>query len=230
MNRLQKSNIVVEIKKEYFKEHLDKVKKLIELWINELSAPLPYSKEQRRGWQVRYSPAAEQNPDNNHMIRKHLKSRTLWRNHTSWEQKLELIFSLINQVRTYADDTLTKQLSHIHRDYTEDYLDTAIWQGFELASGNKHRLVYKMSDSGRGVVLGAYTIETKAATSEECNLIMKEHEELSNEISKLRYMTKLVSEWSEVKILQESMKAIANKTVKSNDILHPCGFCKHLWK
>ena len=60
MNKLQKSTIVTEIKKEYFKEHLDKVKKLIEFWINELTAPSPYSKEQRQGWEARYSPATEE--------------------------------------------------------------------------------------------------------------------------------------------------------------------------
>jgi len=230
MNRLQKSTIVAEIKKEYFKEHLDKVKKLIELWINELSAPPPYSKEQRRGWQARYSPATEQNPDNNHMVRKLLKRRTLWRHHTDWEQKLQLIFSLINQAQIAANDIQAKQSSNLQKVYTSDYLDTALWQGFELASGNKLKLAYKTLDNGKGIALGGFKIEAETATSGEYNLIIKEHEGFINEISQMECMKKLVNEWSDIKSLQESMKTIAKRAVKSNDILYPCGFCKHLWK
>ncbi len=105
-----------------------------------------------------------------------------------------------------------------------------MWQGFELASSIKHKLVYRKPDSGRGVALGGFNIETSVATSDEYNFIVKEHEYLSNEISKIGHMTKLVEEWSEVKLLQKSMEAIANNLVKSSDILYPCRFCKHLWK
>ena len=230
MNRSQKLTIVAEIKKEYLKEHLDQVSKLIEVWIQELSVPLPYSKEHPRGWQVRYSPSTEQNSDDNHMTRKHLKSRTLWRHHTNWEEKLDLVFSLMNQAQIAANDIQAKQSSNLQKVYTSDYLDTALWQGFELASGNKLKLAYKTLDNGKGIALGGFKIETEAATSGEYNLIIKEHEGFINEISQMECMKKLVNEWSDIKDLRESMKAIANRAIKSNDILHPCRFCKHLWK
>ena len=99
-----------------------------------------------------------------------------------------------------------------------------------MASGNKLKLAYKTLDNGKGIALGGFKIEAEAATSGEYNLIIKEHEGFINEISQMECMKKLVNEWSDIKDLQESVKAIANRAIKSNDILHPCRFCKHLWK
>jgi hypothetical protein len=230
MNRLKKSPIVTEIKKEYLKDHLDQVRKLAEIWIDELNASPPFSQEQRRGWMSVYLPAVEQNPEDNNMIRKHLRSRTLWRHHTDWEQKLELLFSLINQVRIAADILQAEQPTDQTRNYTDDYLGTALWQGFELASGKELKLGYRIPDNGKGVALGAYTIETTAATSKDYDSVVDEHKELIKNISKLGCMINLVFLWRDIMSLQESMKSIANRAVKSNDILYPCRYCKHLWK
>jgi len=230
MNSEKGLPIAREIKKEYLKGHLDKVVTLVEKWISELRAPILFSKDQLRGWQEQYSPATEEDSDNNHMLKRHLKSRRLWSHHADWERRLEFTFSLVNLVQTYADDIIAKRLSELKIGHTEDYINTALWQGFEIAIGRKSKLPYKMSDTGKGVIVGGFNIETEATTSEEVALVKEGHRKLCDEVSELGYMTRLASEWSEVISLQESMKMLANKALKSMDIFYPCRFCRHLWR
>ena len=92
---LKNSAIASEIKREYLKEHLEIVKKIIEDWISELVAPSPFAPlKDIWGWQSVYRPSAEQDPDSNHMLRRHLRSRALWYHHAAWVRKLENIWQI----------------------------------------------------------------------------------------------------------------------------------------
>lgn len=221
---------MAELKKDYLKKHLYDVEKVIENWSTELNAPPPYTNKSLWGWAYGYFPTEEQNPEHNHMIRKHLKSRTLWKHHSVWETKIRNIASLIDNIAKYAASIKTDLLSTPNRAYTKDFLECALWQGYELASGANRKLEYKPSKDGNGVTFGAFTIEAGATSPDIQQLIIKEHQYLIRNISGLGWMTELVSEWREVESLQQRMQNIINEAIKSHNILFPCRYCRRLWK
>lgn len=231
VKRVANSTMAKEIKKEYLKEHLDSVKTLIDSWIRELSTPPPFERQGSSwGWQAVYRPPLEQNLDENHMLRCHLRSRALWNHHTNWEQKLEPVWHLTNQVRKEVSDKHIEQLQDKQRQYTENYVGVALWKGFEVACGGRIDKWYKVPDDQKGVAYGAYKIEMSVTSSEERSSIEKEHLDFTYCVAGLKRMKKLVDLWREVIRLQERMQAIVSKALKSNDILYPCRFCRHLWK
>ncbi len=105
------TTVAQEIKKEYLKEHLEQVKQLVKNWVSELSMPEPLSPHRGTwGWKSIYRPAIAIEPDNNHIIRHHLRSRTLWSHHGNWGRELDSIWHLINQVRQAANNIYTGKL------------------------------------------------------------------------------------------------------------------------
>ena len=223
--------IAQEIKKEYLKEHLENVKQLINNWIKELNVPDPLSPNKGTwGWQSVYRPSTEIDPDSNHMLRRHLRSRTLWSHHANWWGKLYIIWDLISQVREAAGKIHSGKSPSNLRCYAEDYLNTALWQSFELTCNRKLKIDYKIPENQRGLSFGAYVIETSAATENDRNLVEKEHQDLKDQIAQTTEIKNLTSIWIDIVKLQESMQAIALEKLKSSDILYPCRFCKHLWK
>jgi hypothetical protein len=229
--RIENSAIAIELKKEYLKEHLDKVKILIGKWISELNAPSPFAPEGPLwGWQAVYTPATEQIAGNNHMLRRHLRSRTLWKLHTSWQSKVENAWHLVSQIREKANAEHVQLSNDKQRQYTEDYLGIALWQGFEVACGKKLEKLYAVPSDQKGVAYGAYKIEMSATSQEERSLIEKEHLDFIFSVAQLKGTKDLARLWSEVRSLQERMSSIAIKALKSNDILYVCTFCRHLWK
>ena len=73
-------------------------------------------------------------------------------------------------------------------------------------------------------------IETSIATTNDRNMVEKEHRDLSDEIAQTDEMKNLVNLSIDIIKLQEAMRTIAMKALKSSDILYPCRFCRHLWK
>lgn len=233
VKNIEDSTVAKEIKKEYLKEHLNEVKNFIEIWLRELSAPPPFGRNREQsswGWQVIYIPSVEQDPDKNHMLRHHLKSRRLWTHHTNWEHELKTVWDFSNQVCTDVKLRYMEQLLNKQRQYTEDYLNTALWQGFEVACGNKLRIEYKTPDDQVGLSFGAYRIESSVTSADERTLVEKEHRDFIYEIAGLKPMRTLVDTWNEVSTIQQNIQALVTKALKSKDILHSCRFCKHLWK
>jgi hypothetical protein len=43
-------------------------------------------------------------------------------------------------------------------------------------------------------------------------------------------MLELAREWQQVLDLQKKMRELAEKAIKSSDILYPCQFCRRLWQ
>lgn len=226
------SEMAKEIKKEYLLQHLDEVKTLITNWISQLGAPNPLApREGIWGWLSVYRPALEEDPDSNHMLRQHVRSRALLRHHAGWEHKLDSIWSLINEVRKRASDKHAEQSVKEQRKYSENYLGVALWAAFDSAcTGKPLKIRYKVPDDERGVACGDYKIELATATVEERSLIQKEHQDFTYYVSGLKDMKDLTDLWGEVQRLQEHMQVLASKALKSNDILYPCRFCRHLWK
>jgi hypothetical protein len=222
--------MIKEIKKEYLKEHLDSVETLIEGWIGELSMP-PILAPQKGvwGWQSPYRSVIENDPDNNHILRKHLRSRALWNHHTNWERKIEHIWQLKQSIRKLAELTMDA-IGGEGLQYHEDYLNTALWKGFEKALGKESKLLYSSTDDNIGVKYGAYRIEESATDADTRSVVEENHIKLIDTISVFNKTKELVDDLNEVERVQEQMKALAGRLLKSKDILYPCRFCRHLWK
>jgi len=228
---LKYSAVASEIKKEYLKEHLEKVREEIETWIFELATPSPFAAVKGIwGWQEVYRPTKEYDPDSNHILRRHLRSRALWHHHAEWERKLEGLWQLKNRVNEDADKEHEERLYKKVRSYTESYIPSAVWQGFEIAKGREIYINYKIPDDRIGVSYGAYRIENSVQSADDRALVEKEHKEFSKYIAGTKIMEKLVTLWKEIQDVQKTMYSIADKTFKSHDIFYPCRFCKHLWK
>lgn len=219
------SEIGKEIKKEYLKEHLQEVRKLIGDWLPTLKVPPLMS--QNFGWESVYVPTAEQDNDNNHILRRHLKSRAFWSHHANWKLKLDNIWALTNQLRLDTNNEFQEHHGKII--HTSEYYSVALWKGFDVASGREIDDWYKTPDDQIGVSYGAYKIELTATSETERSLVEKDHRQYISHIASNKDMTRLVEIWQEVNTLQDQMYSIGNKALKSGDILYPCMFCKHLW-
>lgn len=227
---IKNSLIAEELKKEYLREHLENVKTLINNWIPQLSAPDPFASSGGLwGWQAVYRPPIEQDLDNNHILRRHVRSRALWHHHANWEQILEEIWDLADKVREQAEVMYAKESVNGEGEYTDGYMGVALWKGFDIARGGVLKDWYKPSDERIGVNYGAYGIETSATVAEACLLVAKEHRALIHHVAALKGMKELAGLWRKLLKLQEQMQPIARKTLRSNDILYPCKFCRHLW-
>ena len=229
--RIKDSTMTLEIKKEYLKKHLDDVENLIERWLPELSAPALLAPQKGLwGWQSAYRPSIELDPDSNHMIRKHLPSRTLWSHHANWEREMDHIWHSINQIRRQAVNLINEPLSDEKWEYHEDYLNTAIWKGFEKACGKEMKLLYSLTDNGLGMKYGAYIIEMSAVDADMRSVVECRHSGLIDAIAELKATKELVNEFFEAERLEERMKTLVGNLLKSKDILYLCKFCKHLWR
>lgn len=227
---IKTSPIARELKKEYLREHLENVKTLIGNWIPQLSAPDPFDISGGLwGWQTVYRPSVEQDLDNNHILRRHVRSRALWNHHANWEQILEEIWDLADEVREQAEATYAKELINREGEYTDGYMGVALLKGFDIARSGVLEDLYKLSDERIGVNYGAYRIETSATVAEACLSVAKEHQALIHHLTALKRMKELAASWRKLLKLQEQMQLIARKTLRSNDILYPCRFCRHLW-
>ena len=226
------SKMAKEIKKDYLLRHLDEVEKLITDWIPQISAPAPFLLlDDNWSWLSIYRPALEETPDSKHVIRQHLRNRTLWKHHAEWERKLEATWDLIIKVRKEANDVYTQlsiNQSTLHR---EHYVGVALTAAFNsIYTGKPIKIQYQIPSDQHGVSCGDFKIELEATINEERLAIQKGHTDYTNTITSFGEMQQLIVIWHDIEVLQGQMKIIANKVIKSKDILYSCRFCRHLWK
>lgn len=230
---VEHSSVAQEIRKEYLKEHLDMVRKLVETWIPRLRAPGPFSPTGNRfGWESVYSPKEEQDADISHMLRHHLKSRALWRHHADWERRMDDVWSLLSQIRQKASEGHPPPSGGEEQadiGYS-NYIGTAMWIAFELALGRKVDKPYKVMDDGKGVAIGAFRITLLNVGLRKISSVEKKHWDVVERLAALDQVKELAKIWREADDIESHMQAIASKILKSNDILYPCRFCRHLWK
>jgi len=222
---------MLQIKKERLEIHLGDVEKLIKDWISQLWVPDPFSyyrDSDSWGWQSAYKPQLEQDPDSNHVLRKHLKSRALWKHHADWELRINRIWQLVPPTYDKAKGEMGETTTG-ERQCAYHYLGVAVWQGFNLACDQRPNMWYKLRDQGRGVAFGSYLIEASSGP-EEYEQIRQGHLDLTYKLAKLHEVREVVKEWGSVAKLQEQMRALAGKALKSSDFLYSCKFCRHLWR
>jgi hypothetical protein len=224
------SQIAKELKKEYLHEHLESIKTLIRIWISELHPIEPLAPNNRVwGWQSPYQSPRQGSPDDNHMLRHHLRSRALWSHHSSWERKLEEIWQLTNQVRLKAKVKKEKQSVKGLWRYTEEYAPLALWKAFDMTLRKAIDLPFKVPDNQLGLSYGAFRIEESANTPEARLLIEEEYKSFIRSLSRIPTMKQLARSWLEASQLETQMTTIADKMLESGDILYICRFCRHLW-
>jgi hypothetical protein len=224
------SQVAGELKKEYLREHLESVKTLISSWMSELHLPEPLASSERVwGWQSLYRSTRQDNPDDNHVLRHHLKSRALWSHHSSWERKLEEIWQLIKQVRAEAKTKEENQSANKLWRYSAEYTPLALWKAFDIALDKATDLPFKVPDAQLGLSYGAYRIEETVNTLDARLFIEGEYRKFIRSLSQTRTMKQLANSWLEIGELEVQMSTIAGKMLKSGDIFYECRFCRHLW-
>jgi hypothetical protein len=225
------SQVAGELKKEYLREHLESVKTLIRSWMSELHPPEPLAPSERVwGWQSLYRSPGQDNPDGNHMLRHHLKSRALWSHYSRWERKLEEIWQLTEKMRAKAKTKQEHQSVNKSWRYAAEYSPLALWKAFDIALGKAIDLPFKVPDNQLGISYGAYRIEESASTPEARVLIEEEYRRFIRSLSRTSTMKQLANSWLEAGELEVQMSTIADKMLKSGDIFYVCRFCRHLWK
>ncbi|MFC1942775.1 hypothetical protein ACFLWU_06135 [Chloroflexota bacterium] len=229
---VKESAIARGIKTRYLTEHLKQAEEMIIEWRDELKAPAPFSPQGGvLGWESAYRPLIEVDPDNNHTLRSHVKSRVLWRHHTDWERGIARIWLLIEKLR----EATAKKLPYNKADYPDyvwkNYIGTALLAAFETVYREKpFAVTHKSPQSEPGVLCGDYLIDMKASDKAQRQVLQDQHSNLITTLVKKPDMKELIKDWKIVKEEEERMNLIVTKIIKARDILYPCRFCKHLWK
>ena len=249
----QSQRILAEVRRDRLYKHLNEVEEVIQEWITDLDAPLPfhwtpseesekfgkpsavplvrppeyYRLEPWKLWACRsvYVTRAEQDIASNHILHKHLRKRALWTHHTEWQQRLNRIRQLgepICERATEMENELAKG-----RQLTENYKAVALLEALELALGHAPEKSY--SPRAQGVPYTERGIPEKVRFP-RVNKVREEHRQMISELGQSKEMLELAKEWQQVLNLQEKMKELAQKAIKSSDILYPCQFCRRLWQ
>ncbi|MGA2160310.1 MAG: hypothetical protein ABSG90_13995 [Dehalococcoidia bacterium] len=229
------SHITIEIKKGLLLEHIDEVRRISSSWIEEVRAPVPFhvhldNNVVKSGWGEVYTPTTEKEADNNHIIRHHLKSRALWHHHAEWQLRLKETWTLSETIREMAEkerDLITVSRANA---MTDAYVPTALWQAFELKLEKKFHKLYREPDNKIGVRLGSYLIEESAQNPDVREKIEAEHCDLIYKTAAYPEMGRLLTLWVKVREIEDKVRYLAGTSVKANDFLYPCRFCRHLWK
>ncbi len=229
---VKQSAVAKELKKEYLLQHLEEVERLIANWIGQLKVPGPFSPhEEGLGWEFEYRPPLEADPDSNHILRSHIRSRALWRHHTEWERQLALAWLLVTQFREMSTGQFPLIRDGDTVEIWTNYIGTALLAAFEgLRRNRRVRMNYKIPENGLGVAAGDFKIDTGATTEKQRKAIQEKHSDLATSILQQQAMKQLVDCWHEIVALEGRMTQLASKILKSRDILYPCSFCRHLWK
>jgi hypothetical protein len=225
------SEVAGELKKEYLRAHLESVKALVRSWTSELHAPEPFAPVARIwGWQMCYRSPRLDNPDDNHILRRHLNGRALWSHHGNLERKLEEIWRLTQQVRLEAQTSKESLSVNSPWRYTDAYVPVALWKAFDMALGREIGLRFTVPDGQLGLSFGAYRIEESATTPEARASVEKEYEGFIHALREFSQMKELGDAWQVSGQLETQISALADKALKSGDIFYTCRFCRHLWQ
>lgn len=223
------STVVQELKKERLREHLEEVQQLGEEWRGQLSAPSPFSKKFNPKSPIRYKPSLEVDVDMFHMLKRHIKSRALWRNHTEWETNLEKIRDLEEPIGKRTDSIVAEMTRQSPKfEYTRWFAYTALEKVFLKMSRLQSVRKYEPKTGG-GLIFGGDMIE-ETATGESIASVERDHKSLIKELERYSEWKYILVHWRSVKRLEESMRKIVSDTLKSSDFFYPCRFCRKLFK
>lgn len=255
MAKKQKSGeVIARVKQARLTKHLDEVEQTIRRWITELNAPEPFywseseesesfgrlpttgprgrsveeiRLERWKSWACHsvYVPYSEEDADTKHILRRHLRSRALWRYHAEWERALNRIWQLATPLCERAGKMLAEKSGG--KQLTEDYKGLALRDAFAFTLGQQPTKTYSQRGT-RGVWYDDILIE-KTASAEQKDAISQEHWQMMSELGRSKEMVDLAQEWQKTLALQEKIEGLTKKALKSSDFLNPCQFCRRLW-
>ena len=226
---MSESIMVQDLKRQRLGKHLEEVQQLGEEWGAQLSSPNPFTREFDQKDPGRYKPSLEVDVDVFHMLKRHIKSRALWKHHTKWESDLNKIRESEQLLAKETEGLVTEmQRQSPKLEFTKWFGNTALEEGFlkisKLPSVRKYE-----PKSGGGLIFGGYDIE-EIATGDSISLVEDNHKWLIRQLEKCSEWKDLLRYWRSVKRTEESMGKIVNDTLKSSDIFNHCRFCRKLFK
>ena len=223
------SNVVQELMKDRLRIHLGQVEALIEVWAGQLSAPDAFSTGSKDVRTASYRPLAGEDSDNNHMLRKHVGSRALWRHHSAWIANLDDVFGLMDPVISLANSFVTKLNSASPElKYTELFAWTALEEAFMQLTDVSFARKYE-PNSGRGFSFAGCVIE-EIGTVDLLTEIENNHKALIEKLKRGSCWKSILAHWKEIRKIEVSMGKLVNDVLKSGDIFTPCRFCRKLFK
>ena len=223
------SEMVKELKKDRLQIHLLEIETLVVNWRLQLSAPIPFSSESSRTWSAPYRPQLEQDIDSAHMLRKHVRSRALWKHHTDWGFNLDRVCSLAEPVVHYGKNLVTDFTGKwADFKFTDYFLWTAIEKAFLQVSGTSSGREYR-HHSNQGLSFGSCVIE-EVASNQLMTVVENGHRELVKQLMKRLEWKEISGYWQEVKKSELSMGRLVTDVMKSSDIFYPCRFCRRLFR
>lgn len=238
MANTESGSMKAEIKKEMLKEHLADVialAKRLESSLTGVPDPFYYQRDLGWGWQRPCKLWLEDQPDDKHTLKFHLRGRQLWLHYTQFKETSEEVWNLINAVRTKSGNVLAARPKSKKLEFTDAYLGSAIYTAFQLVlNGKKPGWEVKGNgDSAAVIRFGTYVIENSAEKGTDKKSVKAVEDELNaliRDIVRIPDMAKLKDEWLSMKDLSEKMSGLVRKALKGRDILYPCRYCKHLWR
>jgi hypothetical protein len=213
--------LMIEVKKEELRYHLfEEIPEIADNWTMQLMVPDPFT------WSSVNKPTEEATDDNLHMLKRHLKSRTLWKNYTDYKLEIDRIYNLVLEVRKEAKKQYATMMEKNH---TEHYLEMAIRQGFKLVSEEPQFKYDCKPSTPTDVKCGDTAIidETDAKTAAE---VIDKHKALAADLARLPEMVQLARSLKKGRQLGFETQELARKQLAERNIFHPCRFCRNLLK
>jgi len=207
---MSESIAVVEIKKERLARHLNQVEGHLAQWLGEIDTPRPFSQIDLNPEDIHiapYQPPLEKDPDINHMLRKHLNSRVLWRRHSDWMLLQESLAKAGNRLVKLGQVKLDKLAQEEGVQPTLWFLNSALEDAFAAVAGRVDLTAQPESDPYGGVIYRSSQIETEALP-EDLEKVTRALKQLTNMLGKLPEMAVLSGLWTEIKEHEESMAKI----------------------
>jgi len=201
-------------------------------WLAEIDTPRPFSQEDLNPKNIRiapYQPPLERDPDINHMLRKHLNSRVLWRHHSEWTLVQQSLAKAANRLVELGQARMDKLAQEKGIQPTLWFLNSALEDAFAAVVGGVGRTAQPESDPYGGVIYRGNKIET-GALPDELEKVTRALKQLITMLRRLPGMAALVGSWSQMKQHEESMKKIGGDALKASDIFYSCRFCRKLFK
>ena len=223
--KFKMGQVGLEIKKSRLLKHLDEIEDLGREWVRQLYAPDPFgvSPISFDPSSPGYRPDVERDEETNYMLRRHFRSRQLWKNHSGWEEKLRAIA----RIREGLLERFGQKTNG--GDLTDAFLNTALEDAFDQVLNRGLSFNFELGDGGTSVMYRARII-VKSDRPVDLDSVRNCHKKLGEEAAASKEMGEAVELWREVMTLQEGMIGLVRTALRASDLMYPCRYCKHLWK
>ena len=231
------SDVLKEIRKDWLLEHLNEVEELIGAEISRLEKVA--GEVEHYDWK----PLAGRDADENHILRSHLKTRTLWGHYDQMGKALTSMAPVhqcmvktadrivAGPLETQAEEDelrdLRKDLGRLDPDPA--FAEAALRQAIEGQAGRNREFVYGHSGNASGGVLVGGVLIHGSAGPDDVDDIGRVHQLLVRYLRRDAHTATIVSHWKDATAHRDGAIGILRKVRRSKDILRPCRFCRHLF-